>query len=100
MADGLFEQLRGEDELGEPIPTVSSHDLAAMVREVQRGEVTGGEASAALGLLAQSVTDITNLVAEVNLGNISAQEVTDIFDLVQSRKHYTVKAAVATRLGI
>jgi Glu-tRNA(Gln) amidotransferase subunit E-like FAD-binding protein len=100
MADGLFEQLRGIGETGLQISKVSSHDLAAMVREVQRGEITGGEASAALGLTAQSVTELTAVIAEVTATNLSPQEVTDVFDLVQSQKHYTVKAATKTRLGI
>jgi hypothetical protein len=100
MADGLFEQLRGIGEFGDPIPVVSSHALSAMVREVQRGEVTGGQAQAALGLTAQSVTDITAVVAKVADASLTAMEVTDVFDLVQNQKHYVDKAAVATRLGI
>lgn len=100
MADGLFEQLRGIGETGLAIPIISSHDLSAMVREVQRGKITGAEATAALGLTAETVTEITALIAEVNLGNLAVLEVTDVFDLVQSGKHWTVKAMVKTRLGI
>lgn len=100
MADGLFEQLRGISEGGAEIPSVSMHDLAAMVREVRRGKVTGGQAKTALGLTDQAVTELALVIAEVNANNLTEQEVSDIFGLVQSKKFYTDKTATKTRLGI
>jgi hypothetical protein len=100
MADGVFEQLRGEGETGLRVNRVSSHDLTAMVRELFRGEVSGPEVIAALGLLPQSVADLTVVAAELTAGNLTESEVSDIFDLVQTRTHYVNKAQTATRLGL
>ncbi len=102
MADGIFEQLRRESEppASVRIPGFSSHNLTAMVREVFRGQVTGAEATAALGLTPQSVTELQAVATEIGLGTLSEAEVSDIFDLIQSRVFYTVKADVVTRLGI
>lgn len=99
MANGMFEQLTGVGEAGEDIARVSSHNLVAVIGEVTRGEMTGPEATAALGLLAQSVIEITALVALVP-GSITVEEVKDILDLVGDNKHYTTKALMKTRLGI
>ncbi len=101
MADGLFEQLRGVSEDGvTEIPTVSSHTLLAALREFRRGKVTANTASTALGLLAQTVTEFTSLVTEVNAGRLTEEELNDVLSLVQRRVIYTVKAATKTRLGI
>ncbi len=102
MADGIFEQLRRESEppASVRIPGFSSHNLTAMVREVFRGEITGAQATAALGLTAQSVIELQTVAAEITAGNLSEAEVSDIFDLIQSRVFYTDKAGVVTRLGL
>ena len=100
MADGVFEQLRGVGETGLAVQRVSSHDLTAMVREVFRGEVTGAEATAALGLLPQSVTELQTIATRIGTGALSESEVNDVFDLIQTEKFYTDKAQVATRLGV
>lgn len=99
MANGLFEQLTGVGEVGEPIARISSHNLVAVIGEVTRGSMTGPEATAALGLLPQTVTDITALVATVP-GTNSLEEVKDVLDLVGDTKHYLTKAAMLTRFGI
>jgi hypothetical protein len=99
MANGLFEQLTGVGEVGEQVPRVSSHNLVAVIGEVTRGEMTGPEATAALGLLPQTVTDITALIATVP-GTNSLEEVKDVLDLVGDNKHYVTKAAMLTRFGI
>ncbi len=99
MANGMFEQLVGIGEIGEEVARVSSHNLVAVIGEVTRGEMTGPEATAALGLLAQTVTEITDLVALVP-GSITVEEVKDVLDLVADSKHYTTKALMKTRLGI
>jgi len=101
MANGLFEQLRGIDEDGvTEIPAVSSHNLAAAVREVRRGVINGNTAKNALGLTDQSVTELQLVIAKVVANNLSEQEVTDVFDLIQSRKIWTDKAATVARLGL
>lgn len=101
MADGIFEQLRRESEPpATRIPGFSSHNLTAMVREVFRGEITGAQATVALGLTAQSVIELQTVAAEITAGNLSEAEVSDIFDLIQARVFYTVKADVVTRLGL
>jgi len=102
MADGLFEQLRGISEAGVEggVPKVSSHTLLAALDEVRRGEITVGTATAALSLLAQTVTDLNKIISEVGLGNITRDEVEDVFNLVQARTIYTSKSAAATRLGL
>ena len=99
MANGLFEQLVGVGEVGEPIARISSHNLVAVIGEVTRGEMTGPEATAALGLLPQTVTDITALIATVPATN-SLEEVKDVLDLVGDNKHYVTKAAMLTRFGV
>ena len=102
MADGIFEQLRRESEppASVRIAGVSSHNLTAMVREVFRGKITGAQATVALGLTAQSVTELQLVAAEVTAGNLTEAEVSDVFDLIQSRVFYTDKADVITRLGL
>jgi len=99
MANGLFEQLTGVGEVGEPVPRVSSHNMVAVIGEVLRTEMTGPEAIAALGLLPQTVTDITALIATVP-GTNSLEEVKDVLDLVGDNKHYVTKAAMLTRFGV
>ncbi len=99
MANGLFEQLTGTGEAGEDVPRVSSHSMVAVIGEVQRGSMTGPEAIAALGLLPQTVTDITALIATVP-GTNSLEEVKDVLDLVGDEKHYLTKAAMLTRFGV
>ena len=102
MADGIFEQLRreGEPPASVPIDGFSSHHLTAVVREVFRGDITPAQATAALGLTPQSVTELQAVSAEILAGNLTEAEVSDIFDLVQGRVFYTVKADVITRLGL
>jgi hypothetical protein len=102
MADGIFEQLRRESEppASTRIPGYSSHNLTAVVREVFRGEMTPAEATAALGLTAQSIVELQAVAAEITAGNLSEEEVNDVFDLVQARVHYVNKAQVVTRLGL
>lgn len=102
MADGIFEQLRRESEppASVRIPGFSSHNLTAAVREVFRGQMTGAEATAALGLTPQSVIELQAVAAEIALGNLNEAEVSDVFDLVQARLFYVVKADVITRLGV
>lgn len=99
MANGLFEQLTGVGESGERIARVSSHNLVAVIGEVTRGEMTGAEATAALGLLPQTVIEITALVATVP-GTNTLEEVKDVLDLVGDGKHYTTKTSMTTRFGI
>jgi len=99
MANGLFEQLTGVGEAGEDIPRISSHNLVAVIGEVTRGEMTGPEATVALGLLPQTVIEITALVATVPATN-SLEEVKDVLDLVGDNKHYLTRAAMLTRFGV
>jgi hypothetical protein len=40
------------------------------------------------------------VAAEITAGNLSEEEVNDVFDLVQARVHYVNKAQVVTRLGL
>ena len=102
MADGIFEQLRRESEppASIRIPGFSSHNLTAVVREVFRGQMSGAQATAALGLTAQSVVELQAVAAEITAGSLNEAEVSDIFDLVQARVFYTDKAQVVTRLGL
>ncbi len=101
MANGIFEQLRREDEVtATRIPGFSSHNLTAVVREVFRGQMSGAEATAALGLTPQSVIELQAVAAEITAGTLTEAEVSDIFDLVQARVFYIVKADVITRLGV
>lgn len=99
MANGLFHQLTGIGEAGERIARISSHNLVAIIGEVTRGEMTGPEATAALGLLPQTVIEITALVATVP-GTNSLEEVKDVLDLVGDGKHYLTKASMTTRFGV
>lgn len=99
MANGMFHQLTGVGEIGESIARISSHNLVAVIGEVQRGEMTGAEAIAALGLLPQTVTDITDLIALVPVG-ITVVAIKDVLDLVADGKHYSTEALMKTRLGI
>lgn len=101
MADGIFEQLRRESEPpATRIPGFSSHNLTAVVREVFRGQMSGAEATAALGLTPQSIIELQAVAAEITAGNLTEAEVSDVFDLVQARVFYIVKADVITRLGV
>ncbi len=101
MADGLFEQLTGIGETGKQIRRVSSHDLVAMVSEVQRGIVVAADAKASLGLTDQAAADVGGIVTEVEAGRISAAEVRDVLDLVASRRApYDDKTFTRTRLGL
>jgi hypothetical protein len=99
MANGLFEQLTGVGESGEEIARISSHNLVAVIGEVTRGDMSGAEATAALGLLPQTVIEIGLLVATVPATN-SLEEVKDVLDLVGDNKHYTTRAAMLTRFGV
>ncbi len=70
------------------------------MREVFRGQMTGAEATAALGLTPQSVIELQAVAAEITAGNLNEAEVSDVFDLVQARVFYTDKAATILRLGV
>jgi hypothetical protein len=102
MADGIFEQLRRESEppASVRIAGFSSHNLTAVVREFFRGQMSGAEATAALGLTPQSVIELQAVAAEITAGNLSEAEVSDLFDLIQARVFYIDKAQVITRLGL
>ena len=92
MADGIFEQLRRESEppASVRIAGFSSHNLTAVVREVFRGKMSGAEATAALGLTAQSIVELQAVAAEITAGNLKEAEVFDnrIRQMTKVMKHH------------
>ena len=94
---GLFELVRGDikDRF------LSAHHLLAYMAEVDRGNVTAGEAATALGLNAGEIAEVTTLFTAVTGGTLTPAEVHDVMMLVESRMApYDVKATAQTRLGL
>lgn len=96
----LYERLMGIET-----PKLSPHHLMAVLAEVQRGTMTGAQASAFLGLDTDERSEATTLFGTFT-GNVAqklarALEVHDVLLLAEGRRApYDTAAAVRTRLGV